>query len=169
MPTFTQIGSAVTVGAGGAASIDFTSIPATYTDLVVKISARPTTGGATQLKMQFNSTGGTAYSDRTLEGSGSGASSFSRSSGAFIFAVAADPTTASTFGNLELYIPNYAGSTAKSVSIDTVTEANQTTAYVSLVAGLSTNTAAITAVNLTLNATNFAQYSTAYLYGISNA
>ena len=27
----------VTVGSGGAASIDFTSIPATYTDLVVKL------------------------------------------------------------------------------------------------------------------------------------
>jgi len=167
--TYVQIGSTVTVGSGGAATIDFTSIPATFTDLIVKVSARPTTGGATQLKIQYNSTGGTAYSDRTIEGAGSGTpSSFARSAQAFIFATAADTTTASTFGNAELYIPNYAGSTAKSVSIDSVTEANVTGAYMVLVAGLSTNTAAINAINLTLNATNFAQYSTATLYGIKS-
>jgi hypothetical protein len=34
MATFTQIGSAVVVGSGGAAAIDFTSIPSTYTDLL---------------------------------------------------------------------------------------------------------------------------------------
>ena len=32
--------STITVGSGGAASIDFTSIPQTYTDLLVKISLR---------------------------------------------------------------------------------------------------------------------------------
>ena len=168
--TFFQIGSTVTVGSGGAASIDFTSIPATFTDLIVKVSAFPTTGGTTQLKIQFNSTGGTAYSDKVIEGAGSGTpSSFARSAQAFIFVTAADATTASTFGNTELYIPNYAGSTAKSVSIDSVTENNATTAYAALVAGLSTNTAAINAINLTLNATNFAQYSTASLYGIKSS
>ena len=41
MATYTLI-SSVTVGAGGASSIDFTSIPSTYTDLLVKISARST-------------------------------------------------------------------------------------------------------------------------------
>jgi hypothetical protein len=164
--TYNKIAS-VTVGSGGAASIDFTSIPATFTDLVIKLSARPTTGGVTQFKIQFNSLGGTAYSDRTLEGAGSGTpSSFSRSSQAFILALGADPFTTSTFSNADTYIPNYAGSTSKSVSIDSVTEANQTTSYVNLVSGLSTNTNAINAINLTLNATNFAQYSTATLYGI---
>ena len=37
--TFTQIAS-VTVGSGGAASIDFTSIPSTYTDLCIKTSIK---------------------------------------------------------------------------------------------------------------------------------
>ena len=37
--TYTLI-SSVTVGSGGAASIEFTSIPSTYTDLVLKLSAR---------------------------------------------------------------------------------------------------------------------------------
>ena len=37
--TFVLLAS-TTVGSGGASSIDFTSIPATYTDLVVKVSGR---------------------------------------------------------------------------------------------------------------------------------
>jgi hypothetical protein len=37
--TYTAI-KTVTVGSGGAANIDFTSIPQTYTDLVLKVSAR---------------------------------------------------------------------------------------------------------------------------------
>lgn len=45
MATYIKIGS-VEVGAGGASSIDFSSIPATYTDLVLKMSARVSTGGA---------------------------------------------------------------------------------------------------------------------------
>ena len=38
--TYVQIGSTVTVGVSGAASIDFSSIPSTYTDLVLKVSGR---------------------------------------------------------------------------------------------------------------------------------
>ena len=156
----------VTVGSGGTANMEFTSIPGTFDDLLIKLSARPTSGGATQAQIQFNSSGGTAYSDRTLEGSGSSASSYSRSSQPYVWAIAADPTTTSTFGNTEFYIPNYAGSDNKSVSIDSVSEANQTTAYMALVAGLWSNTSAITSIILTLNGTNFAQHSTAVLYGI---
>ena len=165
--TYVKIQS-VTVGSGGASNIEFTNIPQTFDDLVIKLSARPTTGGATQAQIQFNSSGGTAYSDRTLEGDGSTgtASSFPRSSQAFILATAADPATASTFGNTEFYIPNYRSSTNKSLSTDSVTEANQTAAYQALVSGLWSNTSTITSVALTLNATNFAQHSTAVLYGI---
>lgn len=157
----------VTVPSGGQAAIEFINISQAYDDLVIKLSARPTTGGVTQARIQFNSSGGTAYSDRTLEGNGSTASSFPRSSQAFIWATAADPATASTFSNTEFYIANYKSSTSKSVSIDSVTEANQTAAYQLLVAGLWSSTSPITAINLTLNATNFAQHSTAYLYGIT--
>ena len=47
--------SSVTVGAGGASSINFTSIPATYTDLVLKISARTnSTGAGSTYKISLN-------------------------------------------------------------------------------------------------------------------
>jgi hypothetical protein len=75
--------------------------------------------------------------------------------------------TASSFSSGEIYIPNYAGSTNKSYSIDSVTEQNATGALAELIAGLWSQTAAIT--QITLSSSNFQQYSTAYLYGVSNA
>ena len=52
--TFIKIAS-VTVGSGGASSIDFTSIPSTYTDLVVVHSLRGTNAAVyQQARIQFN-------------------------------------------------------------------------------------------------------------------
>jgi hypothetical protein len=75
--------------------------------------------------------------------------------------------TASTFSNIEIYIPNYAGSTNKSFSIDAVGENNATAAYAGLVAGLWSTSSAITAISIA-STTLFAEFSTATLYGISN-
>jgi len=162
-----------TVGSGGAANITFSSIAGTYTDLLLKVSLR---SGASAFNdyvlLQFNSSGGTAYSDRQLTGNGTAASSASRSGNAQMYAIASSgaSNTASTFGNGEYYIPNYAGSANKSISLDAVNENNGTEAYANLSAGLWSNTAAITSIVLTNNsATNFVQYSTAYLYGIKNS
>jgi hypothetical protein len=77
--------------------------------------------------------------------------------------------TANTFSNGEIYIPNYAGSNYKSWSSDAVTENNATSADMSLVAGLTSITAAITSITIAGAAGNLVQYSTAYLYGVSNA
>jgi hypothetical protein len=165
--TFTKIAS-VTVGSGGAATIDFTSIPATYTDLCLKLSARSDSAGAEAAIIEFNGST-TGFSGRRLagEGTGGGASDTLTNIRAAID-TAAD--TASTFSNGEFYIPNYAGSTNKSVSLDQVMENNATAAVQSLVAGLWSNTAAITSIKLSLNAGgDFVQYSTATLYGIKNS
>jgi hypothetical protein len=79
-------------------------------------------------------------------------------------------STSSTFSNGEFYIPNYAGSTNKSISMDLVMENNATAGYQSLTAGLWSNTSAITSIKLqSANGFNFVIYSTAYLYGVKNA
>jgi len=83
--------------------------------------------------------------------------------------IPASGTTASTFGNAEIYLPNYAGNTNKSASIDMVSEQNATSTYMGLVAPLWSNTAAITSITLTGASGNLAQYSTATLYGIKKA
>jgi len=115
MATYIQIGSTITVGAGGQAAIEFTAIPSTYTDLVVKVSTRLDANN-TAVKIQFNGLT-TNLSSRYLYGSGSAASSFTDASNVYFYANSSTYTT-STFANSEIYIPNYAGSTAKSVSVD---------------------------------------------------
>jgi len=167
--TYVQIGSTVTVGSGGAATIDFTSIPATFTDLCLKFSLRYGDYASWNYAyVQLNSTAGTT---RTLIGSGSSASSYSVGSSLRIDYVAGTGQTASTFSNGELYIPNYTSSNAKSVSLDHAAENNATAAYAEIVAGLfSTVTSAVTSVSLlTDSGLKFAQYSTASLYGIKSS
>jgi len=167
-----QLIATVTVGSGGAANIEFTSIPATYTDLVIKYSTRDTTSGDVfqNLNMTFNNVGGTSYSQILLRGTGAAVASFSNNNTSSIqyhYSTAAS-ATASTFANGEVYIPNYTGSNNKSVSIDNVTENNATTAYQSLTAGIFSSSSAITSIKLASNGANLAQYSTATLYGIKN-
>jgi len=165
MATYIQIGSTVTVGAGGAASIDFTSIPSTYTDLVVKLSVR--NDQASNSAQIFTTVNGSAGSSRVLRGSGAAASSFSDATGMETARASAASSTSNTFSNIELYFPNYTSTNAHSISSDGVSENNATTAYAELAAALSTSTAAITSITFDFAGSgNFVQYSTASLYGI---
>ena len=166
--TFIKI-ARVDVGAGGASSIDFTSISSAYTDLCIKASLRTTRADVSDVvQIKFNGST-TGISMRYLQGTGSSVSS--SSSATYIWSrVDSANATSSTFGNAEFYIPNYAGSTNKSVSVDGVSENNATEAYTNLVAGLWSNTAAITSISLSsANSENFVQYSSATLYGILKA
>ena len=164
----------VTVGSGGAANIEFTSIPGTFDDLVLKVSIRDTEASISNAFIfQFNGeTATTNYSARWLYGTGAAAASLTRSgaSGQFWGESNSANSTASTFANVEFYIPNYRGSTNKSVSIDAVTENNATTAYQFLIAALWSNTAAITSILIKPNSgLNWVQHSTATLYGIKKS
>jgi hypothetical protein len=146
-----------------AASIVFTSIPQTFTDLVILVSLRGSRSGTTadELILRFNSTTST-YSGRRLEGTGTGASSTTTTEfGRFPAATA----TASTFGNQAIYIPNYTSSLQKSFSVDSVTEHNGSASYQTLVAGLWSGTAAITSVSFLPLFDPFVAGSTISLYG----
>ena len=168
--TFELIASS-TVGSGGAASIDFTSIPSTYTDLVLKVSGR-SSNAANEANCSISFNGSTAnFSSKALYGDGASVASFTRSDNTNIFLVTAATNTASTFGNAEFYFPNYAGSANKSFSVDDVTEGNMTNAYAQFHAGLRSNTAAINQITLITQGAGalFVQHTTAYLYGVKNA
>jgi hypothetical protein len=163
--TFTLIAS-VTVGSGGASSMDFTSIGATYSDLCLKFSIRSTTT-TNNLYLTFNSNN-TGYSSKVLYGDGAATGVFSDSL-KYAAVVGSSSETANTFGSGEIYIPNYAGNKNKVFSSDSVSENNATTAYAVFTSKLWANTAAITSISLAPSSGNYAQYSTAYLYGIKNS
>jgi len=169
MATYTLIASN-TVGAGGAASITFSSIAGTYTDLLVKVSGRSARAGqqADNLFVTFNSNTSN-YSVRTLQGNGSSASSSNFSNRYASLALDAAGSTASIFSSHEIYIPSYASAYYKSYSVDNVSENNATAAQSDLLAGLWSNTAAITSIELKPEVSTFVQYTTAYLYGIKNS
>ncbi len=165
--TYVKIAS-VTVGSGGAASMDFTSIPATYDDLVLKVSHRATVNiGIAAVLLQYNGNS-SSYSYRRILGDGNTAASATDTISAVAIAQGGN-ATANTFGNLEIYIPNYAGSTNKSASADNGNETNGTTEYLTLIAHLWSNTAAITSIKILLTSGNFAEHSTATLYGIKKS
>jgi len=162
--TFTLIASS-TVGSGGAATIDFSSIPSTYTDLVLKISGR-LNYAATAVGLQFSFNGqaaGTSITGKTIQGAGSGTPA---SYSAWQPNIDAASATANTFASVDIYIPNYTSSNNKSASSDSVQEDNATTAYAEMHAALWSNTSAINRITITPNSGSFVQYSTAYLYGI---
>lgn len=150
------------------AAIEFTSIPVDATDLVAVMSLRATSTNSTYrtygvlLSLNSSTTGFTA---RALDGSGSSASSFTETR--FMGRMPDNAVTANTFGNIQIYFPNYAGSTNKSYSVDSVTENNETVAYQTILAGLWSNTAAITTATFTAESGNFAIGSTISLYKIT--
>ena len=156
----------VTVGSGGAANIEFTLIPQTYTDLLLLCSLDQSSSSVVA-DIRFNGLS-TNLSSRLLLGDGSTASSITSTA---LRSYGTNPSdfTASIFSNMTIYIPNYSGSTNKSVSIDAVTENNGTEGFCSFTAGLWSASAAITQITLIANGGNMLEYSSISLYGIKNS
>jgi len=169
--TYTLIAS-VTVGSGGASSIDFTSIPSIYTDLKLKLSFR-FTSNSVDTYLKFNNSSSAQYGYTYLRFNPDVGVASGTATGQTIdnYAMFSDASTwtSNTFGNAVLYIPNYTSSNNKSFSLDSVTENNSSDAWGQIHAGLWSNTSAINQITFTNPSGDFAEYSTAYLYGISNA
>ena len=161
---------------GSAASVTFSSIPSTYTDLVLKWSARSDLAASNVAYpyIQINGTAGTAYSRTYLYGAGSGGTGSSRNSSTdriYVSAVPAANATSNSFGNSELYLPSYLASQNKPLSSFDVVEYNSATVdeNINLIAGLWSNTSAVTSISMALYSGNFVSGSSFYLYGIKNS
>jgi hypothetical protein len=151
----TELGSAQ-------AAITFSSISASYTDLLLVYSTRASVAdGGVRVKINTSTSN---FTIRALQGSGSAASSYTETN--YIGVSVDSSMTASTFGNGMLYFPNYASSAAKSFSNDLVSENNATASFQTISAGLWNQTTAINAVEIYAVSGNFVQYSSATLYGI---
>jgi len=177
MPIPYELISTSTVGATAVASIDFTSISSTYTDLLVVYSLRTSlTGGPYHFDdcaIRFNGDTGNNYNRlvlRTRQGSTGSGQTISGNLIALYEASAAD-ATANTFGSGQAYITNYASAEHKSVDIMGASESNNSTeVQLGFVSGLWKSTSAITSIKLySQNGTNFVQYSSASLYGIKKS
>jgi len=116
----------VTAGAGQA-SIEFTSIPQTYTDLLLLVSFRTSYAAVSDDMSLFFNNVTTNRTARFVYGTGSSAlSTVVNDDGAF---VVSDTATANVFGNGSIYIANYTSANFKPFSTDFVGENNATTAY----------------------------------------
>ena len=154
----------IEVGSGGAASIEFTSIPADYDDLLLVASLRFARAViSTPVKLLLN---GTDFTARNLYGDSNTTGSQTVTADYIGWSPAAN-STSNTFGNLQIYIPNYTASGAKSFSADVVDE-NNGNAFQAIDAGLTTTTTAIVTLELSdqAAASSAVQYSSATLYGI---
>ena len=173
MGSYIQIGSTITVGAGGAANITFTSIPNTFTHLVIKASMRWDSSSDGWSYLRFNGDTGNNYSSRVLYGdpgaSNAGASDSFSTDKAGTGGSQWSAWTTNAFGNTDIFIPNYAGSETKSFSAVGVGENNATQTYPILAESLWSSTSAITSVSLLQASGNWVQYSTASLYGIKTS
>ena len=172
--TYTLI-SSQTLG-GSIASVTFSSIPSTYNDLKLVISARGDASGDTRdgINLTFNSDSATNYSYTHLLGNSSAATSNRASSQTVDYTnyIPEPLTTANTFGSLEFYIPNYNSTGSKPFLTLNVQENNATsagTANIEATAHLYRGASGISSITLTPQSGNFVANSNFYLYGIKNS
>jgi hypothetical protein len=158
-----QLIETVTVGSGGAASIEFTSIPQDGVDLLLLVSAR-TSSASIKWSAAFFINGSDAGSIISLIGNGSSVTSSSVSQ--MLTVLNGGNTTANTFNNASVYISNYTSSLAKSISSDHAIENNATDSDQSLFAMSSTNTSPVSSLGI-ITGTTIVEHSTASLYKIT--
>lgn len=153
------------------ASITFSSIPSTYKDLLLYISSR-NNDIYNEVHFRFNGSSASTYSGRNLYGNGSSPISSSSSSISSLQNVTVQSVsgqTANTFGNIQLYIPNYLTGNYKSIGGDGVQENSGSSAQAMIGAGLWADTAAITSIQAFPSVGSFVANSNFYLYGIKNS
>lgn len=151
-----------TVGSGGTSSIDFTSIPQTYTDLFVVLSARFSGQGNARLNLNSSASG---FSSRVVYSFATNAPlSYTDTVG---LGRATDVGfQANNFGAMQVHLPNYRSGVSKPFSADAFA-ANYNGGYIVLTGGVWANNAAITSMSLLPpSSRTFLENTTAYLYGV---
>jgi hypothetical protein len=164
----------VSVGAGGASSVTFSSIPSTFTHLQIRGISR-TVNAANDYRngrIEFNSDSNTNYSTHVLRGDGSAASTDAGVSNAFSYPYVSvdDSTTASTYAGFVIDILDYAN-TNKFKTVRALSGADYNGAgVINFASGLWRSTSAITSIKLdNFSSVNWKQNSHFALYGIRSA
>jgi hypothetical protein len=177
MPATYQI-IATATGNGSSSTVMFSSIPQTFTDLVLRASIRTGSGGSNDyVRIMINNDSlTTIYTTAYVEGTGvnNGSSVAARVTNGINQSypnVVAGSSLASRFGNLEFYLPNYTSSLTKQASTFAINKpANEQGASLMLCAHRLNFTSAINRIDITsASGGNYVSGSTFYLYGIKNS
>ena len=158
------------------ATVTFSSIPGSYTDLVLKLTSRTNRASASSdnLGIKFNSAT-TNYTDTNLFRNQGGSAVSNRQNNndltfQYLGVSPAALATASTFSSAEIYIPSYAAALIKQSSTSTTFENNDATvATVGAHANLYNSASAITSITVLSSQGSFLAGSSFYLYGIKNS
>jgi hypothetical protein len=163
--TLTTTTATVTLGSGG-------TIPSTYTDLFLFISARSNRSGADSdgMYMALNGNGGTNFISAENIGGNAYSHQTANYGGGWVGTFTATNATSNVFGNMSIYIPNYLSNVSKTYSTDSAAESASGSIFSNAFsAGLNTTTTApVTSISFSANG-SFIQYSNFYLYGIKNS
>lgn len=155
-------------GTGSSATVTFSSISGSYTDLIVIGSIR-STSSTSIMRYQYNSATNN-YSATTLYGTGSAAGSFRTTGESGIYGIGGSGTyvasASNTFTSFTLNIFNYGNSTTYKTSLLRTGGSANAEANVGLWRATPT---AITSISLVLDAGSFTSDSTFTLYGIAAA
>jgi hypothetical protein len=147
-----------------AASVTFSSISGSYTDLILVSSLIGTV--ATDQYIRFNNDSGSNYSNTLFTGNGSTANSARRTSQTYLIDFGIIGTTANTLSANVLQVMNYSNATTFKTSI---TRNNLASTQVQAAVGLYRSTSAITRIDLIAGSGNYTSGSTFTLYGVKNA
>lgn len=162
----------VTVGAGGQAAVNFTSIPGTYKHLQIRSINRDSTSqySSNDLYMNFNGDTGTNYSVHRLYGTGSAvaADNIINASYMLIGQQATSLATSGMFGGNIIDILDYANTSKNKTArgLGGVDLNGNTDGRIMFQSGLWRNTTAVTSITFRAATGNLAQGSTFALYGI---
>lgn len=170
MPTYTPIMS--TTISADVASVTFSEIPQTFTDLIIKISTRTTRATTVNdgLMIKLNGTT-TPYGSTSLTRDDGSIATYGVLFGVgYVINTASAGPTASVFASSDVYIANYAGSNHKLITSETVVETNGSGNRLENMVNIWTNTDAIRSIVFgSYGSANLVQYSTYTLYGIKSS
>lgn len=162
MPTNTYVALDKKTVTSAVASVEFTSIPGTYTDLVIVANIKGTSA-SNYLNLRFNSDTGSNYSRTTMSANGSSATSERRSNQTQINTDYNEVIEANFNYVNTLHIMNYSNTTTNKTVL---CRANNAATGTGTTIGLWRNTAAITSIQLVANNNTFDVGSNFSLYGI---
>lgn len=167
----TYVPIATTTLASGVASYTFSSIPSTYTDLVLIGSNVAQTTGSNYLGLQFNSDVAANYSCLEIYGDGSSVvSDLSPSNNIMQMGFGTRPGT-TNYCSFIWNIMNYSNSTTYKTVLGKSNNPPASAAYtgVNAIVGSWRSTAAVTSLTILVSAGNIKSTTTFTLYGIASA